>query len=312
MQHPVQKRHLVIIGGILALLFLAYIRFAPLPVYRTSDQFGSIIVQDSVDLGPGRRLARSICVQCHMNYGTGTLSGRLHGNPKRVGDFWSSNITRDTLTGIGGWTTEELYYFFRTGIKRNGHYAYDMPKYPNLSEQDLNSLIRFLQSNDPLVRATYQVQPPPRYSFASRLLLHLWFRPVPFNSAHIAHPDTTDQLEYGHYLATAKYSCFDCHSRNSVTNNYASPERSWKFFQGGNRHANEDRAIIYSSNLTPDDKSGIGLWTEQEFYNTLRYGIKPDGKAVQDPMFPFPLLDDREISAIFRYLRSLPPVSNNY
>jgi hypothetical protein len=43
----------------------------------------------------------------------------MHGNPERLGDFYSSNITKDSISGIGSWTVDEIYILLRTGIKKD-------------------------------------------------------------------------------------------------------------------------------------------------------------------------------------------------
>jgi len=259
----------------------------------------------------GKMLATTVCIQCHYNPEKGTLSGRMHGNPERLGDFYSSNITKDSISGIGSWTVDEIYILLRTGIKKDGTLAFDMPKYPLLSEADIQSLISFLRSDDPLVAPTINIIDKPNYSFLTKVLLKFVLKPEELNRNRIPEPDTTDLVSYGMYLSTAKYSCFDCHSKNSVFNDYSNPENSLGFFQGGNRHANEEREIIYSSNLTPS-ASGIGNYSFEEFYNCLVFGVKKDNSPVRNPMFPFSQLSKLEVKAIYAYLMQLEPYDNKY
>lgn len=295
---------LVIFGAI------AFLGWSPLPSYIPKNPILNVAVTQA-RITEGKRMALTICWRCHYNDQTGTLAGFQHGNPKRLGDFYSANITRDVETGIGGWSDGQLFFFLRTGVKPNGEFIFDMPKYPNLSDEDLFSIIAFLKSNDRLVQPTIHRLPRPSYSIPIRFLLHWWLKPVPFVPTTPS-PDTTDLISFGKYLATAKYACSDCHSGNAMTYNYLHPEKSWRFFQGGNPHANNQREKIYSLNITPDRSSGIGLWTEKEFLQAVKHGKKPDGTMLKDPMFPFTLLQDKEVSAIFAYLNSLTPVSNRY
>jgi len=63
-------------------------------------------------------------------------------------------------------------------------------------------------------------------------------------------------------------------------------------------------------NITFDNETGIGRWTEQDFVTALRYGKRPDGKLLY-PAFPYRAytkLRDEDLHAIFVYLKSLPPV----
>lgn len=71
--------------------------------------------------------------------------------------------------------------------------------------------------------------------------------------------------------------------------------------------------ISFASNLTPDDETGIGVWTEDLFRNAIRNGKHMGvGRPILPPM-PWPAyahLTDEEFHAIFTYLKSLPPVKN--
>ena len=163
----------------------------------------------------------------------------------------------------------------------------------------------FLKSDDSLVRSTDNLNPPPQYSFLTKLLLHTVVRPPDYVDRTVPAPDTNDLILFGKYLATAKFSCYECHSLNMVTNNYNDAERSWGFFRGGNPQVNEDREKIYTPNITGDSVLGIGKWTEAEFSRTVKNGIKPDRKTVKDPMFPYYLLTEKEVHAIYLYLESL-------
>ena len=289
---------LIIISG------LAWVDFSPLPHYSikkivVSEQYSNRQITE------GRRIAMTICIRCHYNEQMNSFAGKKHGNPKRLGDFNSGNITRDSATGIGAWSAGEIYYFLKTGIKPNGEYVFDMPKYPNLSENDLLSIVGFLKSDDPMVLPTNYRNPEPQFSLLTKLLLHTLISPPEYTTSKES-PDTNNKVEFGRYLATAKFSCYECHSLNMVTTNYENPGKSWGFFKGGNPHVNENGEKIYTPNITGDTLHGIGRWDKKRFYQTLKNGIKADGSAVKDPMFPFYLLTDREVESIYVYLKSLP------
>jgi hypothetical protein len=69
----------------------------------------------------------------------------------------------------------------------------------------------------------------------------------------------------------------------------------------------------FAMNLTPDSLTGIGTWTEEMFVKTIRSG-KHWGvsRPIMPPMpwFNYAKLTDEDISAVYAYLRSIPPVSN--
>lgn len=71
--------------------------------------------------------------------------------------------------------------------------------------------------------------------------------------------------------------------------------------------------VSFSANLTPDDETGLGNWSEQDFVQTFRTGRHLGvGRAVLPPM-PIPAynhFDDRDLEAIYAYLRTIPPIDN--
>ena len=66
--------------------------------------------------------------------------------------------------------------------------------------------------------------------------------------------------------------------------------------------------ISYAINLTPDNGTGIGLWTEQVFVNALKTGRHMGvGRTILPPM-PWPAyaeMTDQDVRAIYAYLRTI-------
>ncbi len=71
--------------------------------------------------------------------------------------------------------------------------------------------------------------------------------------------------------------------------------------------------VSYAVNLTPDVNTGLGIWTEEMFVKAMRtgkhYGI---GRDILPPMpwQSLASLTDRDLKAVYAYLRSIPPISN--
>lgn len=71
--------------------------------------------------------------------------------------------------------------------------------------------------------------------------------------------------------------------------------------------------VTFASNLTPDDQTGIGLWTEDLFIKTMRTGKHLGaGPPILPPMPWFNLehLTDEDLKAMFAYLQTLKPIRN--
>jgi mono/diheme cytochrome c family protein len=115
-------------------------------------------------------------------------------------------------------------------------------------------------------------------------------------------PDLQDFsiTERGRYLATAA-DCVACHT---VLN-------GGKPFAGG-RPIETPFGNITSPNITPDRDTGIGAWTDDEFDNAVRRGVRPTGERLY-PAMPFPWytkLSRDDVMAIRAYLNTIPSVSN--
>ena len=107
----------------------------------------------------------------------------------------------------------------------------------------------------------------------------------------------TDLVDRGEYLVRAG-SCEGCHT-----------ERGGARFAGG-RAIETPFGIVFSSNLTPD-ASGLGAWSDDDFWRALHNGRSRDGRLLY-PAFPYPnytRLARTDADAMFAYLRSLAPVA---
>lgn len=71
--------------------------------------------------------------------------------------------------------------------------------------------------------------------------------------------------------------------------------------------------ISYAMNLTPDENTGIGIWTEEIFLKAMRTGKHMgQSRSILPPMpwMSYAKLNDDDLSAIFAFLKSLPPIKN--
>jgi Cytochrome c len=71
--------------------------------------------------------------------------------------------------------------------------------------------------------------------------------------------------------------------------------------------------VSYSANLTPDENTGIGSWSEDTFVRALRTGRHMGASRPILPPMPwgaFRNLADDDLRSIYAYLRTVPPISN--
>jgi mono/diheme cytochrome c family protein len=110
---------------------------------------------------------------------------------------------------------------------------------------------------------------------------------------------SAEVIAHGKALTDAG-DCASCHTADPA-----------KPFAGGKR-IDTPFGGIYSPNLTPDRDTGIGAWSDEEFYRALHYGVARDGSRYY-PAFPYPnftKLIRNDILAIRAYLATLTPVRN--
>ncbi|NNF17290.1 MAG: cytochrome C [Gammaproteobacteria bacterium] len=71
-------------------------------------------------------------------------------------------------------------------------------------------------------------------------------------------------------------------------------------------------AIVFPSNLTPDDKTGVGLVSDKMLAAAIRGGVGRHGSRVLKvmPVAAYANISDADVDAIVAYLRSLPPVEH--
>jgi mono/diheme cytochrome c family protein len=109
----------------------------------------------------------------------------------------------------------------------------------------------------------------------------------------------TDPLAHGRYLAQAA-DCEACHTAEG-----GKPLAGGRPFQTA-------FGTIYSPNITPDAKTGIGSWTDADFLTAVHEGRDKNGQHLY-PAFPYAAytyLTDQDVLAIKAYIFSVPPVSN--
>jgi mono/diheme cytochrome c family protein len=71
--------------------------------------------------------------------------------------------------------------------------------------------------------------------------------------------------------------------------------------------------VSFGANLTPDENTGIGIWTEEMFISALRTGRHMGVSRPILPPMPWEFiaqLSDDDLRAMFAYLQSIPPISN--
>jgi mono/diheme cytochrome c family protein len=128
---------------------------------------------------------------------------------------------------------------------------------------------------------------------------------LPLAASSLAATSTTDsqqfgQIEKGRYLARAS-DCLACHTVPAGGRDFA-----------GGRPIETPFGNITSSNITPDRDTGIGAWTDDQFDDAVRNGIRPNGARLYPamPYTAFTKMSRDDVMAIRAYLNTVAPVPN--
>ncbi len=263
---------------------------------------------DPALLDRGKYLAEVVmnCQACHTPLGDNgpdlerAYAGGLE-YPDTFGTWRSPNITQDKKTGIGGWTDEQIITAVREGKRPTGEQMYPVMPYQffaSASDEDMKALVAFLRTIKPIENAV---------EGNTDLKLD---KPIPLPITPM--DPGIEAVEQGKYLARLAH-CGDCHTPFGEDGK----RDESKFFAGGREFTALDfqgSGKVWSANLTPDPKTGIGKYSEDELMTAIVDLDKRDGTAIVGPMTfytdAWSKLTHKDAKALAAYLRSLPPVVN--
>lgn len=243
------------------------------------------------------------CLACHTAEGGEAFAGG-RAFVTDFGTIYSTNISPDVETGIGGWSDADFVRAVHEGVSRNGDWlypAFPYAAYTYLTESDVLAIKEFLFVQPPVRRV-----PPDntlRFPYNQRWLMRFWamlynpnerFRPV---------ADRSLAWNRGAYMVEALGHCGDCHTPRTPLQSLDNRRK----FGGG--LAEGWRAY----NLSSHESSGIGSWSADDFESYLKTGRAENRGSAFGPMaeavhLSFKRMTDSDIGAIVEYVRSVPPV----
>lgn len=240
------------------------------------------------------------CAACHTKPGGQPLAG---GAPLQTpfGPLVPPNITPDSETGIGDWTTDDFKQMMQTGIGHNGvrlYPAMPYPAYTKMSDGDISDLWQYLTTIQPVKNEVEANQLP--FPFNIRLSLLGW-NLLNFNSgAYQPDPSRSEVWNRGAYLVTGAAHCSTCHTPKS----FMGSDKDGQFLQGSSLQG------WYAPDITSSEHTGIGSWTAEEIVTYLKTGVGsktiasgPMAEAVENSTSK---MADADLTAIATYLKSIP------
>lgn len=267
----------------------------------------------------GRYLANAvtICMDCHSIRDWSKFSGpiapgtlgqggeRFDHSVGFPGIYYSKNITP---AGIARYTDGELYRVITTGVNKDGRAMFPVMPYSHygkMDDEDIYSIIAYLRTLQPIDN--------PVEESVSDFPMNIILNTIPVKGTPEKRPDPVDKVAYGKYLVNAA-ACIECHTQ--VDKGQVIPELA---FSGGREFAFPDGSIVRSVNITTDPDTGIGKWTEEYFINRFKMyadssytppSVKPGEFNTIMPWVMYASMTTEDLSAIFAYLKTLPPRKN--
>jgi mono/diheme cytochrome c family protein len=254
----------------------------------------------------GEYLARAAdCVVCHTAPGGAPYAGGV-AIPLPFGTLYSTNITPDKDTGIGGYSDQDFLNAVRRGIRRDGTRLYPAMPYPSytyMTDADGLAIKAYLFSLAPVHTAD---RPNTlTFPFNQRPLMAVWS--FFFNENARFQPNTVQSAEWnrGAYIAEALAHCGECHTPRNLA--FALDNRR-KF--GG-----AVTAGWHAFNVSSDKGSGIGAWSDDEVFAYLSSGHASGRGTASGPMGEvidqsFSQMSQADVHALITYLRSVPAVAS--
>ncbi len=267
----------------------------------------------------GRYLAnnRMGCVGCHAERDFSRYAGPIIEETKGAGgEFWNREMNfpgemyapNITPYALKGWSDGELFRAITAGIDKDGNALFPiMPYhlYGRLPKEDIYDVIAYIRTLEPQEKTW----PDRKLDFPMSLIVNL----IPAEGLHDLAPDKNDVIKHGEYVI-ASLACYDCHTPmedGQYINEMA--------YAGGNGFPLPTGGIVYASNLTPDENTGIGRWTEEMFVRKFKafadssYTPHKIAEGEFNSFMPwdyYAQLEEEDLKAVYAYLMNQKPIQN--
>ena len=266
----------------------------------------------------GRYLANNVavCMDCHStrewNLYAGPMIKESAGGGGEVfnqemgfpGSFYAPNITPYKL---GKWTDGEIFRAVTTGVNKDGRALFPLMafhRFGKMDQEDIYSIIAYLRTLAPIHKdiAISEADFPVNFIINT----------MPKEASLTKRPSETDLVKYGGYIVNAA-GCVDCHSQTANGAVVAGTEF------GGGMEFKQPAGIVRSPNITQDKNTGIGKWSKADFVNRFKMyadsnyhaaEVPKDALNTTMPWNMFAGMTESDLGAIYTYLRSLKPISN--
>ncbi|TXD98080.1 cytochrome c [Psychrobacter frigidicola] len=249
----------------------------------------------------GAYIARTAdCMACHREDYSGGVAIETP-----IGNIYSTNITPSQRYGIGNYTEADFKKALQKGrVPTHQLYpAMPYPSYHGMADADISVLFAYFQTVPPVEADPENTTKLP-FPLNIRTLMLAW------NVINVPSTENrtglTQTQQRGEYLVNNLEHCGTCHTPRNIT-------------QGLNKKKYLSGAPLgkwYAPNITPDNDSGIGRWSEQDIATYLRTGMLDKRAYAGGPMaeavaHSTQYLTDADLSAMAAYLKVIPIIKTD-
>lgn len=249
----------------------------------------------------GAYIARTAdCMACHREDYSGGVAIETP-----IGNIYSTNITPSKTHGIGNYTEADLKKALHKG-RAPGHQIYPAMPYPSyhgITDDDISALFAYFQTIP-------VVDKPPEKTTHLPFPLNIRSLMLAWNVINVPstenRTDLTPVQQRGEYLVNNLEHCGTCHTPRNLTqgldkDRYLSGAPLGKWF---------------APNITPDNDTGIGRWSESDIVAYLRTGKLDKRAYAGGPMaeavgHSTRYLTDEDLSAMANYLKVVPAIKTD-
>lgn len=248
----------------------------------------------------GRYLATlGDCAACHTSSVEGSkpfAGGVALETP--FGRLVGANITPDIVTGIGKWTFDDFQRAMSEGIGHGGKRLYGaMPftAYTKVTKEDNQAIWAYLQTLQPVNNPVETNQLPFPFNVRTSLIGWNWLN---FSKGEYR-PNVGKSAEWnrGAYIVAGLGHCGTCHTPKNLIGG----DKDSKFLQG---------SVIenwVAPDITMNNHTGIGKWTEEDIVNYLKTGANrfdmASGPMAEEVKNSSQFWTDTDLKAVAVYLK---------
>lgn len=262
---------------------------------------------DPAQVSRGEYVARlSDCVACHSLPGKAPFAGGLE-MATPLGAIHATNITPNRTHGIGTYSLADFDRAVRHGVAPGGRRLYPAmpyPSYAKLSDDDIRAMYAFfMQGVQPANEPNIPSDIP--WPLNLRWPIALWNGVFAPTATYAAKPDQDPLWNRGAYIVQGPGHCGSCHTPRGLAFNEKALDESGKPFLAG--------ALLdgwYAPSLRQDPNTGLGRWSEAQIVQFLKTGRNAHAVVYGSMTEAFnnstQFMEDADLAAIARYLKSLP------